>query len=216
MHLRFPFFLPLVGAIALLLSGCNTPPKSEPKAYESITPPAAPAACALPAYNLDQLPTATAKQLDSAAIARLCQHSPSLKAAFADYHGGEQVYQLAATPCAGFTLLPLYRQGEDETHRLYYLTLGPGQQLHSWALLATWGAVEEWHGISQFRKRGTGLRVVTLNQMDYRADGEFMDDETYQCTQDSVVEDFHLTPAGQLTKTRVDSTQRVVRTVAKR
>ena len=138
-----------------------------------------------------------------------------MKEAFADYYASEKIYQLAAVQCDGFTLLPLYRKGEDETHRLYYLTLGAGQRLQSWALLATWGTAEEWHGISKLQKAGNGLRVTTLDQMDYRADGEYMNDNTYRFTQDSVVEDFHLTPAGQLIKARIDSSQRVVRTIAK-
>ena len=100
-------------------------------------------------------------------------------------------------------------------HRLYYLTFDTKQQLQSWALLATWGTAEEWHGTSKLQQAGSALRVITLNQMDYRADREFMDDKTYRFTQDSVVEDFDLNPTGQLIKTRVDSTQRVVRTMAK-
>ena len=206
-------FLALVAA-TLLLAGCDTPTKPAQKASNSTKPAATPAACALPAYDLEKLPTAAAEQLDSAAIFRLCQQSPGLKEAFADYYAGEKIYQLAAVQCEGFTLLPLYRKGEDETHRLYYLTLGAGQRLQSWALLATWGTAEEWHGTGKLQQAGSGLRVITLSQMDYRADGEYMNDKTYKFTQDSVVEDFHLTPAGQLVKARVDSSQRVVRTVA--
>lgn len=213
---NLPGFLSLLAAAALLLSGCDTPTKPKQKASKAPVPAATPAACALPAYNLEKLPTASARQLDSAGVFRLCQQSAGLKEAFADYYAGEKVYQLAAVPCNGFTLLPLYRKGEDETHRLYYLTLGAGQRLQSWTLLATWGTVEEWHGASNIQQAGSGLRVTTLNQMDYRADSEYMNDETYKFTQDSVVDDFHLTPAGQLVKTRVDSSQRVVRTVAKR
>jgi len=204
-----------MAAATLTLAGCNMPAKPEQKPDKVSKPAAAPAACALPVYDLEKLPMGTAKQLDSAAVFRLCQQSPGLREAFTDYYAGEKFYQLATVQCEGFTLLPLYRRGEDETHRLYYLTLGTGQQLQSWALLATWGTAEEWHGTSKLQKAGNALRVITLNQMDYRADGEFMDDKTYLFTQDSLVEDFHLAPTGQLVKTQVDSTQRVVRTMTK-
>ena len=203
-------------AVVLVVSACN--PSATPEqqvSSKAVAPAAAPATCALPLYNLKKLPTAPAKQLDSTAVAQLCQQSPSLKEAFTDYYAGEKVYQLAPVQCAGFAILPLYRRGEDEMHRLYYLILVAQHQLQSWALLATWGAAEEWHGTSELKQVSSGLRVITLNQMDYRADEEFMNDKTYKFTQDSVVEDFHLTPAGQLVRVRVDSTQRVVRTTAK-
>lgn len=215
MSARFPIFFALTAASALLVSGCNPPVKPEQKASLPGASAAAPVACALPVYNLEKLPTTAAQQLDSAALFKLCQQSPGLKEAFADYYAGEKVYQLAAVPCTGFTLLSLYRKGDDETHRLYYLTLNPSQQLQSWALLATWGAAEEWQGTSKLKKVGNGLRVTTLDQMDYRADSEYMHDKTYKFTQDSVVEDFQVSPAGLLLKTRIDSTQRVVRTQAK-
>jgi hypothetical protein len=213
---RLPAFLPFVAVVALLLSGCDAPTKPAQEASESTKPAATPTACALPVYDLEKLPIATATQLDSAAIFSLCQQSLGLKEAFADYYSGEKTYQLASVQCVGFTLLPLYRKGEDEMHRLYYLTFDAKQRLQSWALLATWGTAEEWHGISELQQAGNALRVITLNQMDYRADSEFMNDKTYKFTQDSVVEDFKLTPAGQLIKTRIDSTQRIVRTAAKR
>ena len=211
---RIPGFLPLAAA-ATLLSGCDTSTKPAQAVSNSSKPSVTTAACALLAYDLEKLPTTAAKQLDSAVFFRLCQQSSSLKDAFTDYYAGEKIYQLATVQCEGFTLSPLYRRGEDETHRLYYLTFDTKQQLQSWALLATWGTAEEWHGTSKLQQAGNALRVITLNQMDYRADGEFMDDKTYRFTQDSVVEDFDLNPTGQLIKTRVDSTQRVVRTMAK-
>ena len=222
--MRFPY-LSFVSLAAILLAGCDNNSKTAKTASPTAQPavaaaktasptaqPVVAAACALPFYNLEKIPLAGAKMLDSVAVARLYCQLPGLKAAFATYDASQQVYLLPPVRYQGFTLLPLYRTGEEYFHELYYLTQSDsGAQLQSWVRVASWGMVQELEAFSHIKQVGPALRAVTINKVDDHGSQEDKDYDTYKYTQDSIVYEYRLTSAGQIVKTRLDSVQRIVR-----
>jgi hypothetical protein len=197
------------------LAGCNHPAatESEPGAVAAPKAEAEPgaAACALPAYDLLRLQPRAAQRLDSVQVAGLYNQHARLKRDFNYYSRYEHVYALDTVRCAGFTVLTLYREDESGHRDLYYLTLdAAARRVQQVELVAAWGSDGGWAGETWMQRRGRRLRVTAVDELSEEATGTGYSTSTT----DSVVVDYHLSPAGRLMRTRIDSARQIVHTRA--
>ncbi|RTQ48523.1 hypothetical protein EJV47_16255 [Hymenobacter gummosus] len=156
-------------------------------------------------------PPAT-RRLDSVQVVRLYAQDAGLRGVLEHYYPEEHVYALDTVRCAGFALLTVYHVDESGHHDLYYITLDPVvQRVRQVKLVAAWGSDGGWRGETTMQRRGQRLRV--------RAVDEIVDEASHDAyttrTTESFTVDYHLSPAGQLVQTRIDSSRRIVHTNTK-
>lgn len=196
--------------VASFVLGCDQPATTKSAAAGAL-PEAEPAvaACALPVYELRNLQPPTARRLDSVQVAGLYAQDPDLRRVLETYYPEEHVYALDTVRCAGFALLTVYHVDESGHYDLYYFTLDAAvRRVRQAVLVAAWGSDGGWSGETTMQRRGRRLRVSSADAVD----DEASTDEYTTRTTDSVVVDYHLSPAGQLMLTRVDSSRQVVHT----